>query len=112
LRDEPVDVYHPENRFDYVYSRDVADGLLRMALDPRADGAINLGTGRARTVSDVLAAIEAATGRELTSTASSPAEPYEASRADVSRLRDCLGWSPPTTLEEGVARLVAHEEDL
>jgi len=112
LLDEPIDVYHSENRFDYIYSRDVAEGLLRMALDPRADGVINLGTGRARTVSDVLVAIETVTGRALTATDSSPDEPYEASRADVSRLRGCLGWSPPTTLEEGVARLVAHEEDL
>ena len=46
---EPVEVYHPENRFDYVFSGDVADGLLRMALEPRASGAINLATGRSRT---------------------------------------------------------------
>jgi nucleoside-diphosphate-sugar epimerase len=109
LEGEPVEVYHRENRFDYVYSGDVAEGLLRMATDPRAEGVLNLATGRARPVSDVLAAIEGATGRTLLARDVAVDEPYEASRADVTRLRDRLGWSPGTTLEAGVARLVAHE---
>ncbi len=109
LRGDPIQVYHPENRFDYVYSGDVAEGLLRMASDPRADGVINLATGRARPVSDVMAAIEAATGRKLDARLGPIDEPYEASRADISRLRSRLGWSPDTSLEDGVAILVAHE---
>ena len=112
LNDEPIEVYHPENRFDYVYSRDVAEGLLRLATDAGAEGVFNLGSGRARTVAEVVAAVEAVTGRHLAASASSPDEPYEASRADVSRLRQRLGWSPPTTLEDGVTQLVAHEESL
>jgi nucleoside-diphosphate-sugar epimerase len=80
-----------------------------MATDPRAEGVLNLATGRARPVSDVLTAIEGATGRTLVARDVAVDEPYEASRADVTRLRDRLGWSPGTTLEAGIARLVAHE---
>jgi carbamoyl-phosphate synthase large subunit len=109
LRDEAIEVYHPENRFDYVYSGDVAEGLLRMASGPRAEGVLNLGTGRARAVSDVMAAIETATGRRLNARVLQIDEPYEASRADISRLRSRLGWQPDTSLEAGVASLVAHE---
>jgi carbamoyl-phosphate synthase large subunit len=110
LRDEPIDVYHPENRFDYVYSGDVAEGLLRMAFEPTADGVINLALGQDRPVADVIAAIESATGRRLIVRRAEIDEPYEASRADVTRLRRALGWTPQTTLEAGVARLVEHEE--
>lgn len=109
LRDEPIDVYHPENRFDYVFSRDVAEGLLRMALEPSASGPMNLATGTARTVGDVLVAIEAATGLTLRATYRTADEPFEASRADVRRIREHLGWAPGTRLEDGVARLAAHE---
>ncbi len=109
LADAPIDVYHPENRFDYVYSGDVAEGLLRMATDQRAEGVLNLATGRARPVSDVIAAIEAATGHVLDARLVEVDEPYEASRADLTRLRDRLGWRPATDLDAGVARLVAHE---
>ncbi len=109
LHGEPIELYHSENRFDYVFSRDVAEGLLRMAVHPDADGVINLATGRARSVGELISAIEVATGRALEARIVPIDEPYEASRADVTRLRAAIGWSPPTTLEEGVARLVAHE---
>jgi carbamoyl-phosphate synthase large subunit len=109
LRGEPITVYHPENRFDYVYSRDVAEGLVRMASDPRAVGAINLATGRARSVGDVIASIERSTGRTLDARVVDVDEPYEASRADIGRLEEVLGWAPRTPIEAGITRLVEHE---
>lgn len=110
LRGEQIDVYHAENRFDYVYSRDVAEGLLRMAVEPGAAGPINLATGTDRTVGAVLVAIRDATGIDLRVSHRPADEPYEGSRADVTRLRERLGWTPGTRLEDGVARLVAHEQ--
>ena len=111
LRDEPVELYQPDNRFDYVFSRDVAEGLLRMAIEPRAAGIINLGCGRSRRVADVIAAVEASTGRRLRIVERAVDEPYEASRADVTRLRELLGWSPGRDLASGVDLLVRHERE-
>jgi nucleoside-diphosphate-sugar epimerase len=109
LAGEPIDVYHPENRFDYVFAGDVADGLLRMVTSPAAEGPINLASGRARPVSDVIEAVEAATGTRLAATRRDVDEPFEASQADLARLRAATGWSPPTDLESGVRLLVDFE---
>lgn len=109
LAGESVEVYHPENRFDYIFSGDVADGLIRMAMTPEAGGAINLGSGRARPVTDVIAAIERATGSRLETRRRDVDEPFEASCADVRRLQTMIDWLPPTSLETGVEHLVAHE---
>jgi carbamoyl-phosphate synthase large subunit len=109
LRDEPIEVYHPENRFDYVYSRDVAEGLMRMSVDARATGAINLASGVARSVADVIAAIEAATERRLNTQMIPVDEPYEASEADLTRLRQTIGWAPKTSLQAGIDQVVQHE---
>ncbi|MGH2408467.1 MAG: NAD-dependent epimerase/dehydratase family protein [Candidatus Limnocylindrales bacterium] len=109
LGGQPIDVYHPENRFDYVFSGDVAEGLLRMAATKAAVGPINLASGRSRPVGEVIAAIERATGRHLDRSDHPVDELYEASQADLTRLEDVLGWRPPTTLEAGVERLVAFE---
>lgn len=109
LGGEAIEVYHPENRFDYVFAGDVAEGLLRMATTPAAAGPLNLATGQARSIHEVMAAIEAATGVRLDATIQSADEPFEASQADVARLRSTLGWSPQTRLEDGVAKLVAYE---
>jgi nucleoside-diphosphate-sugar epimerase len=109
LDGEPVEVYHAENRFDYVFSGDVAEGLLRMAASPDASGVINLGSGSSRPVESVIEAVERATGTRLSATHRDAEEPYEASGADTTRLRTVLDWAPPTALEAGVERLVAFE---
>ena len=36
-------------------------------------------------------------------------EPYEASAADVSRLRELLAWTPPTDLARGIRQIVEYE---
>lgn len=109
LDGEPIEVYHADNRFDYVFSGDVADGLMRMAVAPRASGVINLGSGHSRPVASVIEAVERATGTRLAATHRDVDEPFEASGADTTRLRELLGWTPPTILEDGVERLVAFE---
>ena len=108
----PVDVYNAENRFDYIYSGDVAEGLIRLAFTPGAEGVVNLGSGRSRTISEVRQIVESATERPLASTVIDTDEPYEASRADLRRLEAMLGWAPPTTLEDGIARVVAFESQV
>jgi nucleoside-diphosphate-sugar epimerase len=109
LAGEGVELYHPENRFDYVFAGDVAEGLLRITRSPAAEGAINVASGAARPVSDVIRAVEAATGTRLAATQRDVDEPYEASEADLGRLRATTGWSPPTDLEAGVRLLVEFE---
>jgi nucleoside-diphosphate-sugar epimerase len=111
IRREPIELYHAENRFDYIFSRDVAEGLLRLAVEPAAEGVINLGTGRARPVSDVVSVIEEAVGRRLEVDERSVDEPYEASQASIERLRDRLGWAPSIDLEGGVREIVAYERE-
>lgn len=109
LAGDPIQVYHPENRFDYIFSGDVAEGLMRMAASSRASGIINLGSGNSRPVTDVIAAVEGATGARLVARTEAVDEPYEASGADVTRLRATIHWTPPTALEAGIARLVEFE---
>ena len=111
LAGEPIEVYHPENRFDYVFAGDVAEGLLRMAVSPRAEGPLNVAAGRARSIHEVIAAIQRATGRELRATTHAVDEPFEASQADLSRLHAALDWSPGTALEDGVGLLAAFERE-
>ncbi len=109
LAGDEIEVYQPENRFDYVHAADVAEGLRRMADDPAASGPINLATGTSRSVGEMLAIVEGATGRRLRATHRPSDDPFEASRADTTHLRETLGWTPPTDLETGIARVVAHE---
>lgn len=109
LAGQEIDLYHPQNRFDYIFSGDVAEGLIRLATTPQAAGAINLATGQSRPVAAVIEAIERATGSPLVAREREVDEPFEASCADLDRLSAVLDWVPATTLEAGVERLVQFE---
>ena len=60
LRDEsaPLTAYRIEGMFDYIYADDVAEGLLRLGMSD-AVGIVNLGRGEARSVAELLRALEA-----------------------------------------------------
>jgi carbamoyl-phosphate synthase large subunit len=108
LKREPIEIYGRESFFDYIFADDVAVGLRLLAEGP-ATGAVNLGTGHARQVIDVLAGIRSHVRElEVTEQQALP-ESWEASEADIFTLRTMLGWSPPTVLEDGIAQVVEHE---
>jgi carbamoyl-phosphate synthase large subunit len=105
--DTPLSTYRVEGLFDYVYAGDVADGLLRLGAS-EATGAVNLGSGHARRVSELLDILTARFPR--TRWEQEPADiPFEAHEAELSRLEQLTGWRPSTSLEQGVDILIEHE---
>lgn len=108
LAGERITVYRPEGLFDYVYAKDSAEGLIRLADAEDVPEIINLGTGRARRVRDVLDVL----ATHFPDMAADEVEadiPYEASQADISLLRATLDWAPRFDLPEAIAEIVAHE---
>ena len=59
IANETIELYNEENRFDYIYAGDVAEGLLQLTLSPSAQGVVNLGSGNARQVSELAAGVGA-----------------------------------------------------
>lgn len=108
LQNEPITVYRPEGCFDYVYAADAAEGLLRLAATPDIDGIVNLGTGRARHVQEVVEALRTLFPQLRAQTAETDIA-YEASQADTTRLQAQLGWVPQYTLERALPEIVAFE---
>ncbi len=58
LRSEPITLYNAEGIFDYIFADDVAEGLLKIA-KTHYRGVINLGTGKARAIEDVVTLFKA-----------------------------------------------------
>jgi carbamoyl-phosphate synthase large subunit len=112
VRDEsaPLTAYRVEGMFDYIYADDVAEGLLRLGMSD-AVGIVNLGRGEARSVAELLRALEVHFPR-LRYEEVCAEIPFEAHQADMSRFRATTGWTPPTSLETGIARVVEHERAL
>jgi len=98
-----------EQTRDYVYVGDVAEAAARALARAEAVGVINIGTGMETTVNELyrrlarLAQLDRAPSH-------GPAKPGEQRRSvlDAGRAKAVLGWTPATTLDEGLARTLAY----
>jgi UDP-glucose 4-epimerase len=88
---------------DYIHVLDLADAhvsALRHLLDGGASETFNLGTGTGTTVRELVAAIEAASGKRL-NISEGPRRPGDAPAlvAVADKARDTLGWTPKWDLQ-------------
>lgn len=127
LEGRPIDVYnHGEMQRDFTYIDDIVDGMRRVLARPPAGDAqwdghspdpsrsrapyrlYNIGNHRAEALLDLIAAIEAATGREAQKRLL-PMQPgdVQATYADIDELSRDTGFQPSTTIAQGIPRFVA-----
>jgi nucleoside-diphosphate-sugar epimerase len=99
-----VETGHGLNRRDYMFVND-AGAALSALLDSGVTGAVNVATGDAPPVREIVEAVANALGRpELVRYGARPTSPDDPAeiRADVSRLRDEVGWTDWTPMAEAV----------
>jgi carbamoyl-phosphate synthase large subunit len=108
LAGETIKVFRPEGRFDYIYAVDSAEGLLRLADATEVTGIINLGTGRSRSVADVISILRTHFP-DMSVIEEASDIPFEASQADMTRYQAAIGWTPQYDLEKAIAEIVEFE---
>jgi UDP-glucuronate decarboxylase len=111
LRGEPISIYGDGTQTrSLCYVEDTVDGLIRLYLAPDIGPApINIGNTDELTVAEIAAMILEATGSQSrVDHLPLPEDDPRQRRPDISRARDRLGWAPRITIDEGIARTVAH----
>lgn len=91
---------------DFTYVTDVADAFVRAAQAPadRAVGHIfNVGSGSTYSINTLVQLL----GGPVTYIPKRPGEPDQ-TYADISRIRQQLGWQPAVSLREGVGHMLQH----
>ncbi|WP_448537092.1 NAD-dependent epimerase/dehydratase family protein [Sphingobium yanoikuyae] len=135
LRNEPIDVYnYGDMRRDFTYIDDLVQGI-RLLLDaiphqgpdkdvqaPQSEvdsqspvapfRVVNIGNSQAVQLTDFIAAIEEATGRDaIRNLMPMQAGDVPATWADASLIRDLTGYTPSTPIAQGVRNFVAWYRD-
>ena len=93
---------------DYSYVGDIAEAFCAL-LDSFATGPVNIGSGVPSTLKEIILTIADTLGkRDLVHLGARPAPVNEPSRivADVTRLREEVGWSPRYDLHKGLQETI------
>jgi nucleoside-diphosphate-sugar epimerase len=101
---------------DFTYVEDVAEGLLRLGLTAEvSDEVLNLASGQLTRVRDfvAMAAHILGIGNDRLRFGALPTRPEEMAHAPVrvERLRAALGWIPEVTIQEGIRRTLAFNNE-
>jgi UDP-glucuronate 4-epimerase len=109
LRGEPLTVFGDGSTSrDYAYIGDIVNGVVAAIEQPVKHDIINLGNNVATPLSELIAAIEDATGctAVIERLTEQPGDPPHTC-ADITRARAVLGYEPTTQLKDGLAAFVA-----
>ncbi len=95
---------HGKQKRDFVYVKDIVQGTLR-ALEAKESGIYNLGSGQARTFNELIAILNDSLGTKFEPEYfENPHAHYQNhTEADLTRVRESLGYEPQFPLEKGVA---------
>ncbi len=92
---------------DFTFVTDVARAF-KAAADSAVTGKImNVGTGKPVSVNRL---VELLGGRDIVHVPKRPGEP-DCTHADVTRIKQALGWASSVSFEEGVARMLERRDD-
>jgi nucleoside-diphosphate-sugar epimerase len=109
LAGEPARTSHGRQVRDYLFVEDVADALVRL-LESDVTGPINIASGQAITLRDIIFQIGRQTGRsDLIQLGAIPQATTDAPIvvADTSRLTAELDWQPRWDLAQGIEKTIA-----
>ena len=95
---------HGEQKRDFVYVKDIVEGTL-LALEAKESGIYNLGSGQARSFNELIAILNKSLGTDYEPEYfDNPHAHYQNhTEADLSKVREALGYEPQFSLEAGVA---------
>ena len=107
LQGEVLEVYRPEGRFDFIYADDVAVGLQKLA-ESSFSGVVNLGTGHARSIDEVVEIIKSHFPKLKVEQRKAQIE-IESSLASMEKFQGITGWNNFRTLEQAIHEIIQFE---
>jgi nucleoside-diphosphate-sugar epimerase len=106
LAGRPAELRHPGRLRDYMHVADVGGAFAALAAST-VSGPVNIGSGEGVPLAELARLVRRALGLAPHSFPESMAEdPIPAVIADVSRLREEVGYRPQFSLEEGIGQTV------
>ena len=98
---------------DYVYVDDLVEALLLSRDRISGYQVLNIGSGYSLSVAEIIEVIQQVTQQRKKIICDAEVRVNEMSDvvADISKARECLGWTPRHSLADGIRKIVEHEKE-
>jgi len=106
MNNQDINVHDANNRVDFTYVEDAADGIIHCALEKQAANKIfNITAGRAKSLGEAAKKIIQLTGSrsQIKDTGKNKLYPNRGT-LDVSQARQLLGYRPEHSFDQGIAK--------
>lgn len=102
--DDPVEIWGDGSSIrDFAYSEDVAEGIVKAAELGTRGSFVNLASGRGYSISELVSTLQEFIPFEAKFDATKPSG-FPKRVMDISRAKEWLGYSPKTSLREGLEK--------
>ena len=105
MNNETIEVHDGDNRVDFTYVEDTADGIIKAALSDVSNKSFNITAGNATSLRTAAEKIIALTGSKsnIVDTGANKLYPKRGT-LDITRAKDLLGYQPKTLFDEGLKK--------
>lgn len=106
---------HPGNPVrDFLYVEDLVEAILT-CLQAKPNDVFNVGSGVGTSINElagtIAAAVERRTGTPVETNFTGDPEPRDEKIADVTKLESAIGWTPRTSLEDGIDSTIEQYQE-
>ena len=110
LKEEPIEIWGDGSvRRDFIYVGDVVVAVLKALKTEDAPQEVNIGSGNAVSIRELLALIADVTGKKLDCRFTNSRDfDVPVSMLDITLAKQSLHWEPRTTLPEGLKKTVEY----
>ena len=105
MNNETIEVHDGDNRVDFTYLEDTADGIIKATLSDVKNMSFNITAGNATSLRTAAEKIIALTGSnsDIVDTGAHKLYPKRGT-LDISRAKELLGYEPKTLFDEGLGK--------
>jgi len=100
------DIRTPGNKNDFVYAADVAEAIAMVAEKAEKSAVYNIGSGKSTSVKEVVDIIAGHLNADIKMGSEGNADFW----ADISKIKDAIGWKPKTDIKKGIRETISFLE--
>ena len=111
LKGVELEAYDLDGKFDYIYCKDSATAIYKLACESQFEGILDLGSGRSESIRKILETITEIIPKSSIKYRDT-SNKIESSQSDNSRIYNEIKWKPKYSMYSAIKEIVEYEKEV